>query len=223
MRYRAAFAAVCLALAGTALAADEVVVEDWAHHRVGARSIPAEWRGHDWGSPKYDLTIVDNDGHRVLHLKSKDEGSTVTRAIKGKVDLKRTPVLAWSWKAVTLPRGGNACKAATDDQAIQLYVTWPRFPEAVRSLTLGYIWDTSAPVGTVCKSEKSRTVTYLVVQSGTANLGKWVEERRNVAEDFRKVYGEAPENPAAVSVAIDSNDTRSEAESFIGPIVFRAR
>jgi len=83
------------------------------------------------------------------------------------------------------------------------------------------VWDTTAPVGLVAPSEKTGTVTYIIVRSGTADLGRWVTERRNVVEDFRRIYGEAPEAPGAVSIAIDSNDTTSSAESFMGSIVFR--
>ena len=37
-----------------------------------------------------------------------------------------------------------------------------------------------------------------------------------------RIYGEEPpETVKVVSVAIDSNDTRSSAESYIGPIYFR--
>ena len=35
------------------------------------------------------------------------------------------------------------------------------------------------------------------------------------------MYGEAPDDPAALSVAIDSNDTQSTSESFMGPISFK--
>lgn len=213
-------AALVLAAAG-AVAADRVVVEDWTRLPVGARGIPADWKGQNWGSPAYDLTVVDNDGHRVLHLRSRNEGSTISRDVKGKVNLKETPVLEWSWKVTALPRNGNSCQKATDDQAAQVYVFWPRFPEAVRSRIIGYVWDTTQPVGTVCKSEKTGTVTYIVVRSGPGELGRWITEQRNVREDFRRVYGEEPDNPAAVSVSIDSNDTGSVSESFIGPILFR--
>ena len=122
---------------------------------------------------------------------------------------------------VTLPAKGDSRKKDTDDQAAQIYVGWPRFPEAVRSRIIGYVWDTTAPVGTIVKSEKTGTITYVVVRSGKDDLGKWVTERRNVAEDFRKIYGETPEGPGGLSVAIDSNDTKSSAESYIGPILFR--
>ena len=154
-------------------------------------------------------------------MKSANEASLASRDIKGKVNLKETPILEWSWKAMTLPKNGNSCKKATDDQAAQIYVVWPRFPEAVRSRILGYVWDTTAPVGTVCKSEKTGTVTYFVIRSGTADLGKWLTERRNVCEDFKRVYNEDCEPPRALSVAIDSNDTGSTAESFIGAIFFK--
>lgn len=217
------WAGACVMLVAVALAwaADRVVVEDWTSAPVGARGLPPEWKGQSWGSPKYDFAVVDNDGKRVLHLKSRSEGSTIAKELKGKVDLKGTPILEWSWRVVTLPTGGNSCKKSTDDQAAQVYVAWRRFPEALRSRVVGYVWDSTAPVGTICKSEKTSTVTYVVLRSGPAQLGTWVTESRNVGEDFRKIYGEEPDNPDAVSISIDSNDTHSVAESFVGPIVFR--
>jgi hypothetical protein len=213
-------AALSSLLAITAWAAERVVVEDWSRQPLGHKGVPMDWKGQSWGSPAYDLTVVDNEGHRVLHLRSRDEGSTVSKEIKGKVRLKETPILEWRWKAVVLPRGGNSCQKAADDQAVQIYVTWPRFPESLRSRIIGYVWDSTAPVGTVCKSEKTGTVTYVVVRSGSADLGKWVTEQRNVREDFKRIYGEDPEDPAAVSVSIDSNDTHSVAEAFVGTILF---
>jgi Protein of unknown function (DUF3047) len=99
-------------------------------------------------------------------------------------------------------------------------VAWLRFPQTVRSLIIGYIWDSTAPVGTICKSQKTGTVTYIFLRSGGGELGKWITERRNVVEDFRKIYGGVPDNPTALSLSIDSDDTASSAESFIGRIVF---
>lgn len=220
MRTRLALV-LMLAVASVAAAADHVVVEDWSTHAVSSKGIPAGWKGQNWGSPKYDLAIVSDDSRKVLHLKSVNEGSTISKEVKGKVNLKETPILEWTWKAVALPTGGNSCKKATDDQAAQIFVVWPRFPEPVRSRIIGYVWDTTAPVGTICKSEKTGTVTYIVIRSGTAELGKWFTERRNVVADFRKVYEDDADAPTGLSIAIDSNDTNSTAESFFGPIVFR--
>jgi hypothetical protein len=215
--------AVLLVLSLTALAsaADEVLVEDWSKLKVGAKGVPDGWKAQNWGSPAFDFSIVDDSGTRALNLKSRNEGSTIIRDIKGKVDLKETPILEWKWKMIALPKNGNSCAKATDDQAGQVFVAWPRFPEAVRSRIVGYVWDTTQPAGHMCKSEKTGTVTYIVVRSGSADLGKWFTERRNVRDDFRKIYGEEPDPPGAVSLAIDSNDTNSTAEALIGPVVFR--
>jgi Protein of unknown function (DUF3047) len=213
--------ALVLSLAATVPAADQVLVEDWSTHGTGGAGIPAGWQRQNWGSPKYDFTIVAEDGRKALRMRSANEGSTISKDVKGKVNLAETPLLEWSWKVTTLPKGANSCRKASDDQAAQVFVVWPRFPEAVRSRIIGYVWDTTAPAGTICKSEKTGTVTYVVVRSGTADLGKWFTERRNVAEDFRRIYGEEPEAPAAVSVAIDSNDTSSTSESSIGALLFR--
>lgn len=209
--------------ASAAWAADRVVIEDWSRIPVGTQGLPPGWRAQNWGSPAYNLlTIVDNDGARVLRLVSRNDSSTLSQEIRGRVDLRKTPILEWTWKVTTLPRGGNSCRKATDDQAAQIYLVWPRFPEALRSRIIGYVWDSTAPVGTVCPSEKTGTVTYVVVRSGPADLGKWLTEQRDVRADFRKIYGEDPDSPAAVSLSIDSNDTRSAAEAHVGPIVFRA-
>jgi hypothetical protein len=202
--------------------ASEVVIDDWKSQTLGAKGIPEGWLGgQTWGLPQHDMTIEENDGHRVLHLKSKIESSAVRKDLRGKIDLKATPVLEWTWKAVTLPKNGDCRKKTADDQAAQLYVVWPRFPEAVRSQIIGYIWDTTTPAGSIVKSEKTSTVTYVVVRSGTADLGKWITERRNLVEDYKKVYGGQPEGLGYISIAIDSDDTVSSAESFFGKILFR--
>jgi hypothetical protein len=222
MHHRVPIIAAVLLVAAAAGAADDFVVEDWKE-KIGATGIPPGWQGQNWGSPRYDFRVEEQDGRAALHMKSANEGSTITREIKGKINLKDTPILEWTWKGVVLPKNGNSCKKATDDQAAQLFVVWPRFPEAVRSRIIGYVWDTTQPMGTICKSEKTGTVTYVVIRSGAAELGKWMAERRNLVEDFTKVYGEAPDNPAAVSVSIDSNDTDSTSESFMAAIAFRRK
>jgi len=197
-----------------------VVVEDWSRQPAGKTGIPEGWQGQNWGSPKYDFRIVTESPKQVLHLRSQNEGSTISKEIK--VDLREFPVLEWRWKVAVLPTGGDSRKKATDDQAVQLYVVFPRFPQAVRSRIIGYVWDSTAPAGTTVRSEKTGTVTYVIVRSGSTGLGTWITETRNVAEDYKRIYGEDPSEPAgAVSISIDSNDTGSSAESYIGEIVFR--
>jgi hypothetical protein len=201
-----------------------VVIEDWTTDVVNRKGIPSGWTGEAFGRPAaYDFTIEQDTGRRVLHLVSRNEHSTIARDITGKVNLKETPILEWSWKATILPTGGDLRRKETTDMAAQLYVVWPRFPELLRSRIIGYVWDATTPVATVAKSQKTGTVTFVVIRSGSEDLGKWLTERRNVVEDYAKIFGESPDDPKAITISIDSNDTQSMAESFMGPILFRAR
>jgi uncharacterized protein (DUF1501 family) len=201
-----------------------VVIEDWTTDAVNRRGIPSGWTGEAFGqTAAYDFTIEQDTEKRILHLESRNEHSTIARDITGKVNLKETPILEWTWKATVLPTGGDLRRKETTDMAAQLYVVWPRFPALLRSRIIGYVWDATTPAATIMNSQKTGTVTFVVMRSGSKDLGKWVIEQRNVAEDYAKIFGEFPDDPRAITISIDSNDTHSMAESFMGPIVFRAQ
>src|SRR5258705_9303149 len=119
--------AFLLLLTVAAWGADVVVIDDWKSQELGAKGIPEGWiGGQTWGLPQHDIIIEENEGHRVLHLKSRIESSTIRKEIKGKVNLKETPILEWTWKVVVLPTNGDCRKKSADDQAAQFYVCWPR-------------------------------------------------------------------------------------------------
>src|SRR3989442_462769 len=118
---RALGLATALFLVAPAWAADVVVVEDWTKLTLGAKGVPDGWTsGQSWGLPKHDFTVEEDNGHRVLHLRSEGDSSMITKEVK--VNLKATPILEWRWRVVTLPKGADARSKHTDDQAAQLYV-----------------------------------------------------------------------------------------------------
>jgi len=199
---------------------ETVTLENWEEHLLGTKGIPTGWTGQGWGFPDYDMTIVADEEHRSLHMKSDDDSSTINKKLTIKIDLQRTPILQWQWKVVELPPGGDSRQENKLDQAAQIYVAWPRFPRAFRSRVIGYVWDTTAPVGTQVTNPRASIVTYIVVRSGDAELGKWITEQRNVREDYKRLFGEEPFEPGYISLSIDSNDTESRAEAFIGPLFF---
>jgi hypothetical protein len=213
-----------LALVAAAPTGRVVVIEDWMTDAASRRGIPSGWIGEAFGRrADYDFTIEQRGDGRVLHLESRNDHSTIARDITGRVNLKETPILEWTWKATVLPAGGDLRRKEATDMAAQLYVVWPRFPALLRSRIIGYVWDAATPATTIVKSQKTGTVTFVVMRSGLGDLGKWVTERRNVAEDYAKIFGEFPDDPSAITISIDSNDTHSMAESIMGPIVFRSR
>jgi len=203
-----------------AAAAEVSLVEDWSQIPTGASGIPAGWTRYETfgGRPAYSFSLVEDEGRKALSLKSRNEHSTITKEIR--VNLRATPVLEWTWKVVKLPEGADIRRKETSDLTGHIYVVWPRFPAMVRSRLIGYAWDASAPADTVEKSRKTGTVTFFIVRSGPRELNQWLTERRNVYEDYRRIFGEDPEDPRAIALSIDTNDTHSTAEALIGRIVF---
>jgi hypothetical protein len=218
----ALLAAPCRAADADAGRVEIVPVETWTHHRLNGLGVPEGWRTYETpgGRPAYDFTIVEDEGRRALLLRSQGDHSTIARKVQ--VNLKATPILEWQWKMTQFPEGADLRRRQTSDAAPHVFVVWPRRPALLRSRLLGYVWDPSLPAGTVQQSQKTGTVSFIVVRSGPSELGRWVSERRNVFQDFKVAFGEEPEPPAAVALSIDTNDTKSRAEGLVGPIRFRS-
>ena len=196
-------------------------VENWTTQPLNSHGVPRGWRPYETpgGHAAYDFTVIEDGGRRALHMRSHEDHSTIARRVS--VDLTATPILEWSWKLLHLPERADLRRWETSDAAPHVFVVWRRRPELIRSRLIGYVWDPALPVGTVQKSQKTGTVTFIVVRSTTDRLGQWLTERRNVAADFRSVYGEDAESPSAIALSIDTNDTKSKSEGSIGQIVFR--
>jgi hypothetical protein len=199
-----------------------VPVENWTRHRLNAHGVPEGWRTFETigGHPLYDFTIVEDEGRRALQMRSNGDHSTIARKIQ--VNLSATPIIEWSWRLKDLPAGADLRRRDKSDAGPHLFVVWPRTPAIIRSQLIGYVWDPSLEAGTVQRSQKTGTVTFIVVRSGGAQLGHWVTERRHVVDDFRLVYRADADAPGAIALSVDTNDTKSHAEGFIGPILFRS-
>ena len=84
--------------------------------------------------------------------------------------------------------------------------------------TLMYVWDPQLPVGTVIVSRRSDRMRKIVVDSGTAELRRWRDHRRDLAADFRRAFGEAPGTLTSIAYMTDSDNTRSRARCWYGPV-----
>lgn len=182
--------------------------------RAGA---PDGWKIKQWHG-KAEIAVVAADSNEALHLKSAGTSTALYKDVS--FEIKDRPHLNWRWKVLVLPKGADVRLKSMDDQAAQVYVIFPRWPAAVNSRIIGYIWDTQAPKGLELTSTKFSTTKYVVIRSGQAGLGQWFAESRNVYEDYKRLFNEEPPPVGSVSVMIDSDDTASAAESYVADIYF---
>jgi hypothetical protein len=137
---------------------------------------------------------------------------------KVKVDLGARRFLSWRWRAEVLPEGGDFRSDRANDQAAQLYVAFSP------TRAIGYIWDTSAPEGTVgdMPALPFMKVKAIVLRSGAKDLGTWALERRDLRADYERLFGEPmPEaRELGLRLWINSQHTGSEAASAFADMRF---
>lgn len=84
--------------------------------------------------------------------------------------------------------------------------------------TLMYVWDNRYPVGTVIPNPHSDRIRQLVVETGPARLGQWVDMERDVQADFQHAFGEAPGTLHSLGLMSDTNNTGATVDAWYGPI-----
>jgi hypothetical protein len=186
--------------------------------RLPADGVPAGWELHEFAG-RAEVELVRGERALAVRLRSARTSFALHRDLV--VNLDEFPTLAWSWKVARLPAGGDVRDKARDDQAAQVYVVFPRWPSPrTQSDVIGYVWDTTAPVGTTLTSPKAPNVRIIVVESGSARLGTWQRQRRNVAADYQALFQRRAPRVGAIAVMIDANDTGGAAEATIGDLMF---
>ena len=192
-------------LAEPAGAQECVTVENFSKGKVG--EFPSDWKPRkDAGREVY--SVQEMDGLRFLRALAKGLG--IQAAKQYEWDPKAYPMLAWSWRPIEFPAGSDERQSKTNDSAVSVYAVFPHTPWSVK--TIKYIWSAVAPEGTRLSSSAGLTQA-LVIRNGTDRKGGWTDERVNILEDYKKLFGEA-ETPKASGIAVltDSDDTKSTAQ-----------
>jgi len=184
-----------------------------------------------------EYALVEDGGRPVLKAVSRASASGLIRKIT--IDPKEYPVVAWRWKVSNIYRKGDVTQKSGDDYPARLYITFAYAPgelgfleklkfETARVLygeyppggALNYIWESKAPVGTIVPNPYSDRARMVVLESGPGRLNQWVEEQRNILEDYQKAFGTPPPLISGVAVMTDSDNTGESATAYYGDIVF---
>ncbi len=182
---------------------------------VENNGIPRAWK-LTINSGHADADVVNRNNMNILHIKCIDSSFSLEHIVP--VDPADYNSIIWTWKAVRLPESGDVRKKRRNDQALQLLVGFEN------KKVLSYVWDTNAPEGTVAHEHVmwpiSVSIAVIVVESGAANLGKWVTQTRNIYEDYEKFFNEQPPRVKGVRVQSNTQHTRDTAEGYVRDIIF---
>ncbi|HUI44441.1 MAG TPA: DUF3047 domain-containing protein [Nitrospirota bacterium] len=194
-------------------AADRVVIADFSN-AVGDSDEPAGWQVNE-KSGKADFAVVKDNGISAVRLRSVKTSFSLQKEVH--IDLRQYPILTWKWKVTMLPDGGDFRKSNTDDQAAQLFLAFSKTRAIV------YIWDTTAPQGTMADAAAPffMSIKAVVIRSGKTGIGSWMTETRNVYDDYRKLFDGEPGDVGGVRIQINSQHTGTSAESYFGDIAFK--
>src|SRR4030042_300078 len=163
--------------------------------------------------------------------------SGLTREIK--IDPKEYPVIQWRWKVSNILKNGDVNRKEGDDYPARIYITFEYDPsklgffekvkyETIRLLygqypplnAINYIWESKTPVGTIVPNPYTDRVKIIVLESGEAKLNQWVNEERNVYEDYKNAFGEEPPMISGVEIMTDTQNTGGSATAYYGDILF---
>lgn len=209
---RLAFFVSLFGVLSSAWASERVVVADFSRD-LGNGGHPAGWQLRE-KKGKADCAVLQDGDISALRLRSEVTSFALQKAID--VNPLLYPVLSWKWKVTKLPQGGDFRKSNADDQAAQIFLAFSN------RKTIAYIWDSTAPAGSVEDTcgIPFVSVKTLVVRSGPDQAGRWITETRNVMEDYKTLYGDEPPVLSGIRIQINSQHTASSGESFFADLVF---
>ncbi|HZZ93393.1 MAG TPA: DUF3047 domain-containing protein [Usitatibacter sp.] len=217
-----------LLAAGCALAADAIA--PFSAMGPGAR-LPAGWRLVTLPRvPAARISLASDGGATVLHVQSEAAAGTAAHALT--LDARAQPWLAWRWKVDRVVEHADLARREGDDFAARVYVFFDvpasELPWAERAKValarlvhgaevpaagLCYVWDNRHAVGTIAPNPYAPHIRTFVLESGAAQAGRWVAERRDLDADFRAAFPGRPGPVPRITGIAAGNDTDQTGES----------
>lgn len=158
---------------------------------------------------------ADDDGgpRRRMHTHTRNDVAILQKPAE--IALTPDTELKWSWRVDQLP-GKQAENSVITHDYISIAVEFDNGQD------LTYLWSSTLPVGETFRCPlpgwKDRE-THVVARSGNADLGRWLNESRNVLQDYAKaVGGPPPQRIVRVWLIANSVFGRGEGRAQFGDI-----
>lgn len=127
--------------------------------------------------------------------------------------------VSWRWRVDEIHSNADIRMLGREDFAAKIAFVFGEPSIFNRDVqTLAYVW-TSTPVenGTVIASGRYRNLRYVQLH-GTAEVGSWQIETRDIIADFVSVFGQEPGALGYIAVFNDNDQTGESVSALFGPV-----
>jgi hypothetical protein len=191
---------------------------------------PSRWVHQPLSRLKRDTVyaVVSEGGRSVLRADADRSASLYVAKLDPLAAGAAT--ICWEWKADAPVAGADPREPSQEDAPLRVLVAFDgdvstlpdterqRF-ERVKSLSgqsppyavVMYVWNDQVPVETVVPSAHTSRLKMLIAGSGTDGIGRWQSVRRDLAADYRRLFGTAPGPVLGVAVMTDTDNTGTRA------------
>ncbi len=129
------------------------------------------------------------------------------------------PILTWKWRVNSLPEGAKEDKKDANDSGASVYIIFKG--NFKLNNILKYVWSSTLPEGTVTGSPYNKNAKIIVLRSGGTDTGKWVTEKVNIRQDYKRLFGKEPPPVEGIAILSDADNTRSVAAADYDDLMVR--
>ena len=221
---------------GHTRAAEPPVPCSWTRIAATSPTPPARWKHLRFpGKRPNDYRFEQLDGREALRVQASSSTSMLRKDLR--IAPEQLDRLHFSWKVPALIDTADMSVGERSDSPVRIVLAFEgdrsRFSardamlselanaltgEPMPYATLMYVWDNHQAVGTVLQNKRTGRIRKLVLESGPAHLGQWRDYTRDVRADFRHAFGEEPGALVAVGLMTDTDNTRTTARAWYGPV-----
>jgi hypothetical protein len=245
LRRGGAAAGMLAMLAGCAHAPSEPESSDLSQSAWARTETSVDSGGASAGSPWTHQTFPGKRATQYRYERKNGRDAILVRAVSSasmlrqtvRIEPDRLGQLRFSWMVPALISAADLAQRDTDDSPVRIVLAFEgdraRFSakdaalselsevltgEPLPYATLMYVWSNRREPGSVIINPRTSRIRKLVMESGPERLLQWLDYERDVRADFIKAFGEAPGALLAIGIMTDTDNTRSEAQAWYGPV-----
>lgn len=170
------------------------------------------------GKTRYQL--LPTGSQNVLSALSQQSASGLYKEIR--INLNKTPYLNWSWSIDTALKELNEQSKDGDDYVARLYIVQKHDLFFWKTRALNYVWSSNQDKNSQWSNAYTSQARMLAVRGTDSKTKHWYREKRNVKEDFKRIFGDEIDHIDVVAIMTDTDNSKLSARAYYGDIFFSA-